>query len=519
MHPKAKTGPLFKRADQGQNFPPLMPSVNGLRASPHGHPLNCPHPVGSSAFSEESFETLNTFFFMNKYLQRVEEDNEEVNTLGIDDEEALSLVLAYQDWIITFYADNSTMSIRLMHDLWLHIKENAPEDFEVLSTYYTSFSSKQIEKLKPEVKNIWKKYRTFEYYYLYSKAFKSAADNFSDKVDEGENPLNRTKLFYLWLVFFHGKEELFVNMGDRRLASKHDPMNLTMESIIGLNLMLTSKSIAPGFENILSLQSGDIIVSQMNCLLEYASPEVREKIWSIISIDSNTLSPAKVADIRENKRRLFVSARNTHYSPYSFCTKTGIANMDAKDFIPKATKVMRKNTPGDWVEHMLVNTYTYLDEHADFCFGKGNDKRPLAEWLLHLGYVKQTENVSSDNSVEAEALKPSDMHQPIEVHNEHDPYQDLSPEESWALEIVHNVAKFKLPMPEGAFNAMDKALKTARKFFGDEQAMISILGNRYVWIELLRVIADNQKNLSRNWRSIPEFKRILKFVQNYTELL
>jgi hypothetical protein len=332
------------------------------------------------------------------------------------------------------------------------------------------------------------------------------ADTFGKLVDEGETPLQRTKLFYLWLVFFHGKENLFIDMADRQLAAEHDKMMLTMESLIGLKLVQDSKPIVPGFENLLALGDCDIIASQMRALIEYSSIDVQESIWRIIALDSDTLSPAGVAEIRECKRRLFVSAPKTPFSPYTFCTRPGIASIDAEKFIANATKWMRKSAPGDWVEHMTLSTYNYLERHPSFRFGKGNDKKTLTEWLIDLGYKtveKPVQEVVYNSKLVTSTI----------------PECTFDTLESWAWEVVHNSKEITFPMPEGAFTAMESALKTARKYAGDEQTLKTILENKYIWVELLRKVSENQKLLNRIWRSDQEFQKVSRFTKNFSDLL
>ena len=459
-------------------------------------------PGTAKEFSPINPEGLAEVAFINNYLTRAMESNEEAEAHGIDEVKAMKLIMAYQNWIRTFRTDGSTMSVRLMQELFNHIKETAPEDYQMMEQYYFSDDHDLMEKVKKEVLERWEKYRTFGYCYQYSHAFKEAADKWGAKVDEGQNLMERVKLFYLWLVIFDGKEKLFADMGDSKIAQKNNGLVHNLEFLIGF-----SDSKCAAAKKIMSLKDGDIVVAQMRAFLDFVSSDLKEQIWGIIAISEDNLSPAKVPVIRECKRRMFASAPTSKVSPYYFCTKSGIANLDAEKFIADARKLKRKKAPTDWVEHMTLATYKWLEEHGDFCFGKGNDKKPLKEWLIVLGYEEAKENASTNtHSVHAEVQQ--------EVI-----YKDLSPEEIWAQGCWENMNTIAFPMPEGTWEAMEQAIKNANQYFGDDKAMRNALGNKYIWVEFARAVAKNEKELRRKCGKDPECKKLLRIVKNSEGIL
>ena len=463
-------------------------------------------PGTAKEFPPINPEGLAEFAFMNKYLNRVMEDNNEAEALGIDEVKAMKLIMAYQSWIRTFRTDGSMMSVRLMQELMNHIKETAPEDYQMMEQYYFSDDHDLMEKSKATVMEIWEKYRTFGYCYKYSHAFKEAADKWGAKVDEGKNLMERVKLFYLWLVIFDGKEKLFADMGDSKIAQKNNGLVHNLEFLIGF-----SDSKCAAAKKIMSLKDGDIVVAQMRAFLDFVSSDLKEQIWGIIAISEDNLSSAKVPAIRECKRRMFASAPKSKVSPYDFCTKSGIAELDAEKFIADARKLERKKAPTDWVEHITLATYKWLEVHGDFCFGKGNDKKPLKEWLIVLGYEEAKENASTN--------APSD-YVPVQAEVQQEViYKDLSPEETWAQRCCENIGTIAFPMPEGAWEAMEKAIKIANQCFGDEMAMRNALGNKYIWVEFARAVAEKMKDLRREWGKHQECKKLLRLVENSEGIL
>ena len=110
---------------------------------------------------------------------------------------------------------------------------------------------------------------------------------------------------------------------------------------------------------------------------------------------------------------------------------------------------------------MTLATYRWLEEHGDFRFGSGADKRPLREWRIKLGYLKE------ETAEEIESSESANDHSLPEEQKEV-PQSKLSLEETWAYKCVEDIHNITFLMPEGVYGCFEKALKQANKFFGDD---------------------------------------------------
>ena len=444
----------------------------------------------------------------DEYLTRVIENNETAAAMGVDYDKAVGLVAAYGHWFPTFKSDGgSKISVEKMLKLFEAIAKESAADAEAMRSVYWKMS-RSFEK--SDMMPRWAKYRRFSLRYNYSVAFQEAVDMWGSYVEDDSHDLKRkAKLFWAWWTLFDVDESYkhYVFKGQ-----------VSMEALIPLNMVFKQIKDIREFrawggviERLKKLNGADILASQMLAFWDFLSPSLREEIIKMLALEKDDMSEYDFVKLTDLRRRMFVSNSKTMATPYDYCTKSGIAELDAAKFVKTARRLLGKKSPADWNEHMILATYSWLENHSEFVFGKGKRKQTLNEWLIELGYVAE----------ELPAEKPVTEDLPVEepVAEELPVEEPVSVEVAWAKTVTADFDMFVLPMPQGYLEMMKQALKKANKFFGDDTAIQKELGTDYVWIVLFRMINEQLKKLRKAYNKQPEFKEVQMLIRNNTDLL
>lgn len=459
----------------------------------------------------------------DQYLNRVIESNEMAEAMGVDYDKAVGLVAAYGHWFPTFKSDGgSKISVKKMLKLFEAIAKESKADAEAMRSVYFEMS-RPFEK--SDMMPRWAKYRRFSLWYNYSVAFQEAMDKWGSYVEDDSNDLKRkAKLFWAWWTLFDvdASYEHYVFKGQ-----------VSMEALIPLNMVFKQIKDIREFrawggviERLKKLNGADILASQMLAFWDFLSPSLREEIIKMLALENDDMSVYDFVKLTDLRRRMFVSNSKTMATPYDYCTKSGIAELDAAKFVKTARRLLGKKSPADWNEHMILATYSWLENHPEFVFGKGKRKQTLNEWLIELGYVAEepvAEEPVAEEPVAEElpAEKPVTEDLPVEepVAEELPVEEPVSVEVAWAKTVTADFDMFVLPMPQGCLEMMKQALKKANKFFGDDTAIQKELGTDYVWIVLFRMINEQLKKLRKAYNKQPEFKEVQMLIRNNTDLL
>ena len=466
----------------------------------------------------------------DQFLTRVLEGNAEAAGMGVDYDKAVGLVAAYGHWFHTFKSDGgSKISVKSMLALFGAIAKECKADAEAMRAVYFEMS-RPFEK--SDMMPRWKKYRRFWLRYNYSVAFQEAVDKWGAYVldDEGNDPMRKAKFFWAWWALFDWDD-----------SYKHYVLDgkVSMEALIPLSMVYRNVKDIRAFkawggviERLKKLNGADILASQMLAFWDFLSPSLREEIITMLALEKDDMSEYDLVRLTDLRRRMFVSNSKTMATPYDYCTKSGIAELDAAKFIKSARRLLGKKSLADWNEHMILATYSWLENHPEFVFGKGKRKQTLNEWLIELGYVAEdvvAEDVVAEDVV-AEELPAEELiveeppaEEPVSVKKPsaeesvsvEDPVSD---EIAWALRVTTDFSMFDLPMPPGYLELMKLALKKANKFFGDDAAIRNELRADYAWVLLFRKIHEQLKML-RKYNSQPEFKELQKLIRNNKDLL
>lgn len=454
----------------------------------------------------------------DEYLTRVIENNEMAAAMGVDYDKAVGLVAAYGHWFPTFKSDGgSKISVEKMLKLFEAIAKESEADAEAMRSVYFEMS-RPFEKL--DMMPRWAKYRGFSLRYNYSVAFQEAMDKWGSYVEDDSNDLKRkAKLFWAWWTLFD------VDDSYKHYVFKGQ---VSMEALIPLNMVFKQIKDIREFrawggviERLKKLNGADILASQMLAFWDFLSPSLREEIIKMLALENDDMSEYDFVQLTDLRRRMFVSNRKTTATPYDYCTKSGIAELDAAKFVKTARRLLGKKSPADWNEHMILATYSWLENHPEFVFGKGKRKQTLNEWLIELGYVAEEPVAEESVAEELPAEKPVTEDLPVEepVAEELPVEEPVSVEVAWAKTVTADFDMFVLPMPQGCLEMMKQALKKANKFFGDDTAIQKELGTDYVWIVLFRMINEQQKKLRKAYNKQPEFKEVQMLIRNNTDLL
>ena len=459
-------------------------------------------------YALQNFKELREIMQYDQYLIRVEEENEVAAKMGVDYDKAVGLVVAYGHWFPTFKSDGgSKISVEKMLKLFEAIAKESEADAEAMRSVYFEMS-RPFEK--SDMMPRWAKYRRFSLQYNYSVAFQEAVDKWGSYVDDDSHDLKRkAKLFWAWWTLFD------VDDSYKHYVFKGQ---VSMEALIPLNMVFKQIKDIREFrawggviERLKKLNGADILASQMLAFWDFLSPSLREEIMKMLALEKDDMSEYDFVKLTDLRRRMFVSSRKTTATLYDYCTKSGIAELDAAKFVKTARRLQGKKSTADWNEHMILATYSWLENHPEFVFGKGKRKQTLNEWLIELGYVAEEPVAEEPVAEELPAEKPVTEDLPVE--------EPVSVEVAWAKTVTADFDMFVLPMPQGYLEMMKQALKKANKFFGDDTAIQKELGTDYVWIVLFRMINEQLKKLRKAYNKQPEFKEVQMLIRNNTDLL
>ena len=533
VNPSVPVAPLsgcFPFAHPGVKIP-MLPGL-GLPPVRHGSMVEAVTEDGGKVlydsiitYALENLEGMAKIIQYDQYLTRVKEGNEEAAEMGVDYDKAVGLVVAYGHWFPTFKSDGgSKLSVEKMLKLFKAIAKESKADAEAMRAVYFEMS-RPFEK--SDMMPRWKKYRRFWLRYNYSVSFQEAVDKWGAYVldDEGNDPMRKAKFFWAWWALFDWDD-----------SYKHYVLDgkVSMEALIPLSMVCQNVKDIRAFkawggviERLKKLNGADILTSQMLAFWDFLSPSLREEIISMLALEKDDMSEYDLVKLTDLRRRMFVSNSKTMATPYDYCTKSGIAELDAAKFIKAARRLMGKKSPADWNEHMILATYSWLENHPEFVFGKGKRKLTLNQWLIEFGYV--AEDVVAEESVAEESVaeelpaeEPVSVEEPPaeeSVSVKKPPAEEsVSDEIAWALQVPTDFSMFALPMPPGYMELMKQALKKANKFFGDDAAIRNELRADYAWVLLFRKIHEQLKML-RRYNGQADFRELQKLIRNNKDLL
>ena len=199
------------------------------------------------------------------------------------------------------------------------VKIQNPEAYEKICRYYdfkNPLPDKQMKKLGRFVENIWNRYRTVEYCYLYSKAFNEFVDKYAVKVDadEGMSDLEKIKWLRLWLFVIKDQGFFWTDIKPNGTIMLTEQLKFDREVYLFPDCMIYLEEYIREY-----LPDKALNVEMLRRFISLYSKDIQKQVYTWAELDGDTSdNMLRAGEVRMGiKRKLFPI---TWMSPMSlFC--------------------------------------------------------------------------------------------------------------------------------------------------------------------------------------------------------
>ena len=378
---------------------------------------------------------------LNSVMERV------IEIEGMDSYEAEQLGLMYNNLAPddTSHEISAKMMKAFLEET---VKIQNPEAYEKICRYYdfkNPLPDKQMKKLGRLVENIWNRYRTVEYCYLYSKAFNEFVDKYAVKVDaDGLDDLEKIKWLRLWLLVIKDQGFFWTDIKPNGTIIISEQLKFDREAYLFPDCMLYLEEYIREY-----LPDKALNVEMLKRFIGLYPEDVQKQVYTWAELDGDTSgNMLRAGEVRmEIKRKLFPI---TWMSPMSlFCLNNNMKDNNPEYLEAAVTayknggvesldRIEQKGTdPFDRFKvksfksyevyaseengikkvlvvnsqqelEMFVEVYKYLLEHPDFKFGPEDkniheygmdnllrDEPELnTEWLWEMGLIDTDDDIN-----------------------------------------------------------------------------------------------------------------------------
>lgn len=346
----------------------------------------------------------------NPVFKRITDDN------GFKEADARMLALMYTD-LAPNDADGE-ISVKMMSEFIRDtVKKEYPDEYETkIKPYYdmeNPMPEFKKEKAKIWVKNFWKRFRTVENAYKYSKSFREMAKRIAPKLDAPTTMgvVERCKWLRLWVFVIRDQAmywydiERGLRLNMRRIKDYDKNLELTPELMVKYEKAFFSK-----------IPENGLLLDMLKAFISIYPEKIQKDIKAFAELEKNEASELNAGYVRNTlKKELFPSMWIA--AMWGFCMKKGIKGFKVlllsnaveafkkglntyNTFLNPATDPFKGfstrnfkcyklgEVTEDGIEktfavtsqnelQMYVEVYKWLLLHPDFEFGAGSEKKTL----------------------------------------------------------------------------------------------------------------------------------------------
>lgn len=346
----------------------------------------------------------------NPVFKRITDDK------GFKENDAKMLAIMYVD--LAPNDEDGEISAKMMSEFIRDtIKKEYPDEYETkIKPYYdmeNPMPEFKKEKAKIWVKNFWKRFRTVENAYKYSKSFRELAKRIAPKLDAPTTMgvVERCKWLRLWvfvirdqaMYWYDVEHGLKLNM--RRIKEYDKNLELTPELMVKYEKAFFSK-----------IPENGLMLDMLKAFISIYPEKIQKDIKAFAEFEKNDASELNAGYVRKTlKKELFPSMWIS--SMWCFCMKNGVSEFKVlllsnaveafkkglnkyNTFLNPATDPFKGfstrnfkcyklgRVTEDGIEktfavtsqnelQMYVEVYKWLLLHPDFEFGVGSEKKTL----------------------------------------------------------------------------------------------------------------------------------------------
>ena len=306
------------------------------------------------------------------------------------------------------------ISAKMVRNFLEIVSKQTPDDYEKIWTYYdyeTPKPEKYMKKLGILVENILSKYRTVEYCYMYSKAFRDFVEKYASVVDaDGLSNIEKIKWLRLWLFIVKDQGFFWTDIkADGKIYVK-EQIDFDREVYLFPDCMIYLEKYISEF-----MEDKSLNIEMLKRLIGLYPENVQKEVYIWAEMEqSDTTNMLRAGEVRMGiKRKLFpitwmsplnlfclnniIKDNNPEYLKAAVIAyKNGgvekLARIEQRDADPfdrfrvksyksyavysfeenGIEKVLTVNSQKEL--EMFVELYKYLLEHPDFKFGSEENK-------------------------------------------------------------------------------------------------------------------------------------------------
>ena len=292
-----------------------------------------------------------------------------VDKEGFTPDEIQELALIYKN-----LAPNDTtsyISIRMMNEFCMEMKEQYPNEYQKMRWYFkmepNEMTQRKREKIALSVEKFLDKFRTVENCYKYSKGFKEMSDRIACKLDAPENmqPVERVKWLRMWFFLIRNQNLFWNDTESDGGINIYQSDRFDKEGYLTPDIMIEQEE-----KSFSILPEGCIILDMVKAFINLYSKEIQDEIIRFAELDRNEHYILDPREIRNNLKKKIFPVRWISGTNY-FLTKLGIS-LSRKEFITfvvDANKKGFKNLPT--FEQEMVDPYNHYAIKPFVCYELG----------------------------------------------------------------------------------------------------------------------------------------------------
>ena len=224
---------------------------------------------------------------------------------GMDDYEVARLGLIYN----RLAPDDTSypISAKMVKEFMEKVREqNNPDDYEKICSYFDYENpkpEKYMKKLGVLVENIFNKYRTVEYCYMYSKSFREFVEKYASVVDaDGLSNIEKIKWLRLWLFIIKDQGFFWTDEKKNGRIYVKEQRNFDHDVYLFPNRMLCLEKYI-----LKELKDKSLNVEMLKRFIKLYPEKVQKEVyvWAELK-DGNTSNMLRAGEVRMGlKRKLF----------------------------------------------------------------------------------------------------------------------------------------------------------------------------------------------------------------------